>query len=326
MAERGRHDDRARHPDPAGRGARDRRRAGRGAHGARSAMSSSRTTSALLQRCAPSCTRCRARCACWKSTAPRCWPRRWSRSARYLIGTARRAQEPGRGARRADARDGAAARLPRARAGRRPRPGAGAAAAAERPARGARQRAAVRRHAAAAQPEVRPPGAAVGAGAGRAAADVGAVGAAAARRASRPGWSAGSAASGSEQNLEMLATVATRSSRWRRSSRVFQLWWVVGALIEALREHGLESSVSVKRLLGLADREIQPAVRAGRGALRAACRRSSCSTTCCITWRAPPPPARAWRRCAPRSASTSCCRWTRASSRSARTCRRPRSS
>ena len=38
---------------------------------------------------------------------------------------------------------------------------------------------------------------------------------------------------------------------------VFQLWWVIGAVIEALREHGLEGGVSVKRLLGLADREIR---------------------------------------------------------------------
>src|SRR6516162_4551545 len=38
---------------------------------------------------------------------------------------------------------------------------------------------------------------------------------------------------------------------------VFQLWWVVGGLIEALREGGVEAGVSVKRLLGLADREIR---------------------------------------------------------------------
>ena len=38
---------------------------------------------------------------------------------------------------------------------------------------------------------------------------------------------------------------------------VFQLWWVVGALVEALRENGVESSISVKRLLGLADREMK---------------------------------------------------------------------
>ena len=34
------------------------------------------------------------------------------------------------------------------------------------------------------------------------------------------------------------------------------MWWVVGAIVEALREGGLETGVSIKRLLGLADREI----------------------------------------------------------------------
>src|SRR5258706_2349479 len=60
-----------------------------------------------------------------------------------------------------------------------------------------------------------------------------------------------------EQNLEILATVATRLEQVATQQCVFQLWWVVGALLEALREHGTESSVSIKRLLGLADREIR---------------------------------------------------------------------
>src|SRR5262249_56826080 len=38
---------------------------------------------------------------------------------------------------------------------------------------------------------------------------------------------------------------------------VFQLWWVVGGLVEALEQTGLESGRSVKRLLGLADREVR---------------------------------------------------------------------
>ncbi|HTP39951.1 MAG TPA: Hpt domain-containing protein [Steroidobacteraceae bacterium] len=60
-----------------------------------------------------------------------------------------------------------------------------------------------------------------------------------------------------EQNLEILATVATRLEQVATQQSVFQLWWVVGALLEALREVGLEGGVSVKRLLGLADREIR---------------------------------------------------------------------
>ena len=60
-----------------------------------------------------------------------------------------------------------------------------------------------------------------------------------------------------EQNLEILATVATRLEQVATQQCVFQLWWVVGALLEALRENGVESSVTIKRLLGLADREIK---------------------------------------------------------------------
>ena len=60
-----------------------------------------------------------------------------------------------------------------------------------------------------------------------------------------------------DHNLETLAAVATRIERIATTQPLFQLWWVVGAVIEALRDRGLESSVSVKRLLGLADREMK---------------------------------------------------------------------
>ena len=60
-----------------------------------------------------------------------------------------------------------------------------------------------------------------------------------------------------EQNLEILTTVSSRLEQVATHQAVFQLWWVVGALIEALRENGIEGSISVKRLLGLADREMK---------------------------------------------------------------------
>ena len=60
-----------------------------------------------------------------------------------------------------------------------------------------------------------------------------------------------------EQNLEIMAAVATRLEQVAATQPVFQLWWVVGALIESLRESGVNSSISVKRLLGLADREMR---------------------------------------------------------------------
>src|SRR5579883_546066 len=60
-----------------------------------------------------------------------------------------------------------------------------------------------------------------------------------------------------EQNLETLASVAQKLEQTATRQPVFQLWWVVGAVIEALRENGLEGGQSIKRLLGLADREIR---------------------------------------------------------------------
>jgi len=68
-----------------------------------------------------------------------------------------------------------------------------------------------------------------------------------------------------EQNLEILETVAHQIEQVATKQSVFQLWWVVGALIEALREGGLETGVSVKRLLGLADREILQLYTQGEG-------------------------------------------------------------
>jgi chemosensory pili system protein ChpA (sensor histidine kinase/response regulator) len=61
----------------------------------------------------------------------------------------------------------------------------------------------------------------------------------------------------SEQNLEVLAAVARKLEQIATRQPVFQLWWVTGAVIEALQENGLEAGVSVKRLLGVGDREIR---------------------------------------------------------------------
>src|SRR6478736_10440399 len=60
-----------------------------------------------------------------------------------------------------------------------------------------------------------------------------------------------------DHHLENLATVAEQFERTAETQPLFQLWWVTGAVIEALRDRGLESGVSIKRLLGLADREIK---------------------------------------------------------------------
>ena len=59
------------------------------------------------------------------------------------------------------------------------------------------------------------------------------------------------------QNLEVLAKVAEKLEQVATTQPVFQLWWVVGAILEALRANGLEGSATLKRLLGQADRQIK---------------------------------------------------------------------
>ena len=68
------------------------------------------------------------------------------------------------------------------------------------------------------------------------------------------GWIKGTR---SEENLQQLGEVAARLERAATAGEVHQLWWVVGGVIEALLGHGLETSVSMKRLIGQADREIK---------------------------------------------------------------------
>ena len=60
-----------------------------------------------------------------------------------------------------------------------------------------------------------------------------------------------------DQNLEILSRAAEKLEQVATTQPVFQLWWVVGAVLEALREGGLEGSASVKRLLGQADRDMK---------------------------------------------------------------------
>ena len=62
---------------------------------------------------------------------------------------------------------------------------------------------------------------------------------------------------GGSEHLAVLSAVSAQLERVATEQPVYQLWWVVGAVLEALRDGGLEAGVSIKRLLGLADREIR---------------------------------------------------------------------
>jgi chemosensory pili system protein ChpA (sensor histidine kinase/response regulator) len=67
------------------------------------------------------------------------------------------------------------------------------------------------------------------------------------------------------QNLEILAKVAEKLEQVATTQPVFQLWWVTGAILEALRANGLEGSATLKRLLGQADRQIKTLYELGEG-------------------------------------------------------------
>ena len=65
------------------------------------------------------------------------------------------------------------------------------------------------------------------------------------------------------QNLEILAKVAEKLEQVATTQPVFQLWWVIGAILEAVRANGLEGSATLKRLLGQADRQIKAVYELG---------------------------------------------------------------
>ncbi len=68
------------------------------------------------------------------------------------------------------------------------------------------------------------------------------------------GWIRGEAV---DRNLAELDEIAGQLEAHATTQPLFQLWWVAGAVLESLRQGGLDGNVSVKRLLGQADRELR---------------------------------------------------------------------
>ncbi len=67
------------------------------------------------------------------------------------------------------------------------------------------------------------------------------------------------------QQLEIMSKVAEKLEQVATTQPVFQLWWVTGAILEALRANALEGSATLKRLLGQADRQIKLLYELGEG-------------------------------------------------------------
>jgi len=60
-----------------------------------------------------------------------------------------------------------------------------------------------------------------------------------------------------ELNLAHLADIGHQFELAASTQPLFQLWWVVGAVLESLQEGGIEGNVAIKRLLGQVDRELR---------------------------------------------------------------------
>jgi len=69
-----------------------------------------------------------------------------------------------------------------------------------------------------------------------------------------------------QRYLETLSKVAAALENTSTRDDMYQLWWVISSVFEALRDGGLETSIAVKRLLGQADRQLKYVIDEGLAA------------------------------------------------------------
>jgi chemosensory pili system protein ChpA (sensor histidine kinase/response regulator) len=67
----------------------------------------------------------------------------------------------------------------------------------------------------------------------------------------------------SKQHVTALAKVVSALENAATRDDMYQLWWVVGGVLEALQDGGLDTSVALKRLLGQTDRQIKYVIDEG---------------------------------------------------------------
>ncbi len=73
----------------------------------------------------------------------------------------------------------------------------------------------------------------------------------------------------SARHLDALGQVAAALEHSATRDDMYQLWAVVGGVLEALQDGGLETSVALKRLLGQADRQLKYVIDQGLDAFEA---------------------------------------------------------
>ncbi len=66
-----------------------------------------------------------------------------------------------------------------------------------------------------------------------------------------------------QRHIETLAKVAAAVEHSATRDDMYQLWWVVGGVLESLQNGGLETSIAIKRLLGQTDRQLKYVIDEG---------------------------------------------------------------
>src|SRR5690606_4196915 len=73
--------------------------------------------------------------------------------------------------------------------------------------------------------------------------------------------------SGGNTELKVLADTAAQLEQAASTPGAYQLWWIVGGVLEGLLDNSIEASVSLKQLLGQVDRQIKRLLDNGEAAL-----------------------------------------------------------
>lgn len=73
--------------------------------------------------------------------------------------------------------------------------------------------------------------------------------------------------SGGTAELKQLADTAAQLEQAASTPGAYQLWWIVGGVLEGLLDNSIEASVSLKQLLGQVDRQIKRLLDNGEAAL-----------------------------------------------------------
>ena len=67
-----------------------------------------------------------------------------------------------------------------------------------------------------------------------------------------------------EKSLNNLIEIFTKYRRVASAEPIIQMYWIATALVESIRDRGLEQDMPVNPLLGQVDRQLAPRLHAGQ--------------------------------------------------------------